>query len=121
MCRVACPRTTLRESRRTGPRFPLTTSVIRILPWTLLQYTEVTVVRYGILLLLSCVYGAEEQRHRKTSMLQGDPDWWRLGETISNEDRASVIEHNAQATPEHHLYERLVPVPCLGAIATAHV
>jgi hypothetical protein len=54
-------------------------------------------------------------------MLQGDPDWWRLAETISNEDRASAIEHNAHALLEHRLHEHLGPVPCVGAIMTAPV
>jgi hypothetical protein len=54
-------------------------------------------------------------------MLQGDPDWWRLAATISNEDRALAIEHNANALLEHRLHERLGPVPCVGAIMTAPV
>ena len=55
------------------------------------------------------------------TMLQGDPDWWRLAETISNEDRAAAIEHNAHAEPEYRLYDSLGPVPCVGAIMTAPV
>ena len=54
-------------------------------------------------------------------MLQGDPDWWRLCETIANEVRPSVNEHNAHAVPEYRLYDRLAPVPCLGAVATAPI
>ena len=55
------------------------------------------------------------------TMLQGDPDWWRLAETISNEDRTSAIEHNAHAEPEYRLYDSLGPVPCVGAIMTAPI
>jgi hypothetical protein len=54
-------------------------------------------------------------------MLQGDQDWWRLAETISNEDRAAAIEHNLRASPEHRLHIALGPVPCVGAIATAPI
>lgn len=54
-------------------------------------------------------------------MLQGDPDWWRLSATISNEDRASILEHNTHAAPEYRLYDSLAAVPCIGAIATAPV
>jgi hypothetical protein len=54
-------------------------------------------------------------------MRQGDRDWWRLAETISNEDLASVIEHNAGARSEHRLEALLGPVPCVGAIMTAPV
>jgi hypothetical protein len=54
-------------------------------------------------------------------MLQGDPDWWRLAETISNEDRASAIAHNAHAPIECRLHDYLEPVPCVGAIMTAPV
>jgi hypothetical protein len=54
-------------------------------------------------------------------MLQGDPDWWRLVATISNEDRAFAIEHNVNASLEHRLHDRLGPVPCVGAIMTAPV
>ena len=54
-------------------------------------------------------------------MLQGDQDWWRLAETISNEDRVPAIEHNARALPEQQLNIPLGPVPCVGAIMTAPV
>jgi hypothetical protein len=54
-------------------------------------------------------------------MFQGDQDWWRLAETISNEDRASAIEHNLRAAPEHRLHIALGPVPCAGAVTTAPV
>jgi len=55
------------------------------------------------------------------TMLQGDPDWWRLAATIKNDDHAAAVQHNAQAKPEHRLYESLGPVPCVGAIMTAPV
>lgn len=54
-------------------------------------------------------------------MRQGDQDWWRLAETISNEDRAGAIGHNVHALPEHQLHIALGPVPCAGAIMTAPV
>ena len=54
-------------------------------------------------------------------MLQGDPDWWRLAETISNEDRSAAIQHNGRAEPEYRLCDGLGPVPCVGAIMTAPV
>lgn len=54
-------------------------------------------------------------------MHQGDQDWWRLAQTISNEDRACAIEHNARASVEHRLHIALGPVPCVGAIMTAPV
>lgn len=55
------------------------------------------------------------------TMLQGDPAWWRLAQTISNEDRATAILHNTRAEPEYRLYDGLGPVPCVGAIMTAPV
>lgn len=54
-------------------------------------------------------------------MLQGDPDWWRLAEVISNEDRSAAIRHNAVAEPEFRLYESLSPAPFVGAVMTAPV
>ena len=54
-------------------------------------------------------------------MLQGDADWWRLAATISDEDRAAVIQHNADVEPEYRLYQPLGAVPCVGAIMTAPV
>ncbi len=54
-------------------------------------------------------------------MLQGDQEWWRLAETLSNEDRAGAMEHNLRASPEHRLHLALGPVPCVGAITTAPV
>jgi len=54
-------------------------------------------------------------------MVQGDPDWWRLAETISNEDRVGVAAHNSKAAPEYRAYDSLGPVPCIGAIMTAPV
>jgi hypothetical protein len=57
----------------------------------------------------------------RTIMLQGDQAWWRLAETISNEDRACGMQHNVSASPEHRLHLALGPVPCVGAITTAPV
>ena len=54
-------------------------------------------------------------------MLQGDPDWWRLGAAISEEDHLAAIRHNAATEPEFRLYASLGPVPCVGAIMTAPV
>lgn len=54
-------------------------------------------------------------------MLQGDQDWWRLAETISNEDRSYAIEHSVSASPEHRLHIPFGPVPCVGAVTTAPV
>lgn len=54
-------------------------------------------------------------------MLQGDRDWWRLSETIADEDRDAVVAHNAVALPEHQLDLSLAPIPCLGAIMTAPI
>ena len=54
-------------------------------------------------------------------MHQGDPDWWRLADVISNEDRSAAIRHNAVAEPEFRLYESLGPVPFVGAVTTAPV
>ena len=54
-------------------------------------------------------------------MLQGDQDWWRLAETITNEDRAAAMDHNVTASPEHRLHLALGPVPSVGAITTAPV
>lgn len=54
-------------------------------------------------------------------MRQGDPDWWRLGKTICNEDRDRATEHNARALPDYRLHIALGPVPCVGAIMTAPV
>ena len=54
-------------------------------------------------------------------MVQGDPDWWRLAETISAEDGAWVAAHNSKAAPEYRAYDSLGPVPCAGAIMTAPV
>jgi len=60
-------------------------------------------------------------RHRIPAMLQGDPEWWRLVETISSEDRATAVQHNARAEPEYRLYYSMEPVPCVGAIMTAPI
>ncbi|HEX6138435.1 MAG TPA: hypothetical protein VF059_12300 [Casimicrobiaceae bacterium] len=54
-------------------------------------------------------------------MRQGDEDWWRLAETIANEDIVRVIEYNGGALAEHRLDALPGPVPCVGAIMTAPV
>ena len=54
-------------------------------------------------------------------MLQRDCDWRHLADTISNEDRAGVIEHNGRAAPEYRISDCHEPVPCVGAIMTAPV
>ena len=54
-------------------------------------------------------------------MRQGDQGWWRLADTISNEDRVRALEHNVHAQPQHRLQLSLGPVPCVGAIMTAPV
>jgi hypothetical protein len=54
-------------------------------------------------------------------MLQGDLDWWTLATTITNEDRAGVVDFSAKAPPEQRIHDWLGPVPCVGAIMTAPV
>src|SRR5207302_769015 len=87
------------------------------------QYTAVTVLGNGILWLLSYVRrrGFSYPAPPNATMLQGDPDWWRLAATIKEDDHGAALEHNAQAEPEYRLYQSLGPVPCVGAIKTAPV
>ena len=77
---------------------------------------------YTTVTILSLARGVEcRPRRRNATMLQGDPDWWRLAAVIANEDRLETIRHNAGTEPEFRLYDSLGPVPCVGAIMTAPV
>jgi hypothetical protein len=65
--------------------------------------------------------GTSQPAPPNATMLQGDPDWWRLAATIKDDDHGAALQHNAQAEPEYRLYQSLGPVPCVGAIMTAPV